>query len=138
MWHPVSCESTNCQRSRYFRVATILLALLSLSATVIAGSSPELKVGNGFITTRDGVNIHYLIAGTPHLQWHVKVSGRPMGVAQVAPTAGPTLLFAGMVQPGTKSSVGPAVGATCASCRAGPCRRGSGKSRLIFSRRIIA
>src|SRR6185437_11745079 len=93
MWHPVSCESTNCQRSRYFRVATILLALLSLSATVIAGSSPELKVGNGFITTRDGVNIHYLIAGTPHLQWHVKVSGRPMGEAQVAPTAGPTLLF---------------------------------------------
>lgn len=93
MWHPVSCESTNCQRSRYFRVATILLALLSLPATVIAGSSPELKVGNGFITTRDGVNIHYLIAGTPHLQWHVKVSGRPMGEAQVVPTAGPTLLF---------------------------------------------
>lgn len=93
MWHPVSCESTNCQRSRYFRVATILLALLSLPATVIAGSSPELKVGNGFITTRDGVKIHYLIAGTPGSQWHVKVSGKPMGEAQVAPTAGPTLLF---------------------------------------------
>lgn len=93
MQRPLSCESRNCERSRCFRVAVILLALLSFPATVIAGSSPELKVGSGLITTSDGVKIHYLIAGTPHSQWHVKVSGQPMGEAQVGPTVGPTLLF---------------------------------------------
>jgi len=93
MRRPLGCESRNCERSRYFRMATILLVLLSLPATVIAGSSTALKIGNGFITTRDGVKIHYLIAGTPHSQWHVKVSGKPMGEAQVGPTMSPTLLF---------------------------------------------
>lgn len=76
-----------------FRLATILLALLSFPATAIARSSSTLKAGNGFITTRDGVKIHYLIADTPHSQWHVKVSRKPMGEAQVAPIVGPTLLF---------------------------------------------
>ena len=93
MRHPVGCESRNCERPRYFGVATIVLALFSLPATVIARASPTLKVGGGFITTRDGVKIHYILAGTPHSQWHVKVSGKPMGEAEVAPTAGPTLLF---------------------------------------------
>src|SRR5579864_8261835 len=93
MRRPLGCESRNSERSRYFRVATIVVALLILPANAIAGSSPALKVGSGFITTRDGVKIHYLIAGTPRSRWHVKVSGKPMGEAQVAPTAGPTLLF---------------------------------------------
>ena len=93
MRHPVGCESRNCERPRYFGVATIVLALLSLPATVIARASPTLKVGGGFITARDGVKIHYILAGTPRSQWHVKVSGKPMGEAEVAPTAGPTLLF---------------------------------------------
>jgi non-heme chloroperoxidase len=93
MRRPVDSEFRNCGRSGYFRVATILLALLSLPATAIAGSSSELKVGSGFITTSDGVKIHYLIAGSSRSQWHVKVSGKPMGEAQVAPTVGPTLLF---------------------------------------------
>ncbi|MGH9730830.1 MAG: alpha/beta fold hydrolase [Candidatus Acidiferrales bacterium] len=93
MWRPLGCESRYCERSRYFRVATIVLALLSLQATVIGRSSAAVKVDNGFITTRDGVKIHYLIAGTPRSQWHVKVSSKPMGEAQVAPTVGPTLLF---------------------------------------------
>lgn len=93
MRRPLGCESRTCWRSISFRKATILLVLLSLPATVIAGSSTALKIGNRFITTRDGVKIHYLIAGTPHSQWHVKVSGKPMGEAQVGPTMGPTLLF---------------------------------------------
>ncbi len=93
MRRPVGYESRNCERSINFCATTVLLALLSLPATVIAASSTALKVDDGFITTRDGVKIHYLSAGTPHSQWHVKVSGKPMGEAQVAPMVGPTLLF---------------------------------------------
>lgn len=93
MRRPLGCESRNCECSIYFRMATILLVVLSLPATVIAGSSTPLKIGNGFITTRDGVKIHYLTAGPRHSQWHVKVSDKPMGEAEVGPTMSPTLLF---------------------------------------------
>lgn len=79
--------------SSRFATAVSLLAIFLAALAASAPFSHAEGTKSGFVTTRDGVKIHYLIAGTPRSQWHVKVSGEPMGEAQVAPTVGPTLLF---------------------------------------------
>jgi len=70
----------------------VVLALLFFPATVLARSSPPPKIGSGFITTSDGIKIHYLIAGAQESKAHV-VSKKPMGEAQIAWIPKPTLLF---------------------------------------------
>lgn len=77
--------------SRFATVVSLLGIFPALAASAPFSHAEGTK--SGFVTTHDGVKIHYLIAGTRHSQWHVKVSGKPMGEAEVAPTAGPTLLF---------------------------------------------
>lgn len=74
-------------------VTTVSLLAIFFALATFAPFSDAEGTKSGFVTTGDGVKIHYILAGTPHSQWHVKVSGKPMGEAEVAPTAGPTLLF---------------------------------------------
>ena len=78
------------QLSRYFLPA--LPCLLILNFTALAASNPPGTKG-GFITTSDGVRIHYLEAGASSLAPKVVISKKPMGEANLRLRNTPSILF---------------------------------------------
>jgi non-heme chloroperoxidase len=72
-----------------------VLAALLLTLTALAPTIDAVTTKSGFVTTADGVKIHYLEAGTPTLNGEPKVviSDRPMGEADLKWSSAPSILF---------------------------------------------
>lgn len=76
-----------------FGTLSLLASFLALSA--IASNAKTVGTKSGFVTTADGVKIHYLEAGMPRLNGQPKVviSQRPMGEADLQFPRVPSILF---------------------------------------------
>jgi len=69
------------------------LGLLLAMASTLSAQVLLTGTRSGFVKTADGINIHYLEAGSPSVHASVEVSDRPMGEAQIGVAANPQILL---------------------------------------------